>query len=228
MPILISAGGASQLYVFPDLEGGQCTGRTRKNLRCRNRVWEHGQEAGYATVLISGLAARVYGPLEGEVATRYLAQRCRLHPDGPGFCSPEWEHFDPGRHRKFTAEPTADELFGSQGMPPLPAIAAVLRNHLDADARRQLAGMLAVAGDTPAAQLTTFAVGARIRAARKRAGLTEAQAAAAAGLDQARLWRLEEGRMYPTLPALARLAPALGVTIDELAGLNQPAGEATR
>ncbi|MEU4229452.1 helix-turn-helix domain-containing protein [Nonomuraea sp. NPDC026600] len=225
MPILISAGDVERLYVFPDLEGGQCTGRTKKNLRCNNRVWEHGQEAGYATVLIGGRAVRVYGPLEGETASRYLVQRCRVHPDAPGFCHPEWEYFYAVRHQEITAEPAASDLFGPQGMPPLPAIAAVLRTHLDAGARHQLASMLAAADGRCSVKLTTFAVGARIRAARERAGLSEAEASAAAGLDEARLWRLEEGRMYPTLPALVRLAPALGVTIDELAGLSPRTGE---
>ncbi|MBG0818720.1 helix-turn-helix domain-containing protein [Planomonospora sp. ID82291] len=67
--------------------------------------------------------------------------------------------------------------------------------------------------------LTTFQVGARLRRARQAAGLTEQEAAARAGMDTARLWRLEEGRAYPTLPTLVRLAPVLGISIDHLAGL---------
>ena len=56
----------------------------------------------------------------------------------------------------------------------------------------------------------------RIREARKRAGLTQEQLAAKAGITQSHLSRLELGKYVPTLATLERLARALRIPLSEL------------
>lgn len=62
-------------------------------------------------------------------------------------------------------------------------------------------------------------IGARVRGARVRAGLTQEQAAAASGIDVKRWQRLEQGDVNPTARTLARAAHALGTTFW---GLMEP------
>lgn len=50
-------------------------------------------------------------------------------------------------------------------------------------------------------------------AARKKAGLTQTAAAAAAGIDRTQLWRIEKGQATPHPDTLARLAKAYGVAV---------------
>lgn len=60
---------------------------------------------------------------------------------------------------------------------------------------------------------------ARLRSLRDKAGLTQAALAARAGLSVVAVFHLEQGRRSdPKVSTLAKLADALGVTLDRLAG----------
>ena len=59
-------------------------------------------------------------------------------------------------------------------------------------------------------------VGANIRAARKRAGLTQAEVADAAGVSQAAVSQLERGREAGVVGTLRRVADVLGITLAAL------------
>src|SRR4051794_38632843 len=58
-----------------------------------------------------------------------------------------------------------------------------------------------------------------IRRLRQEAGLSQAGLAAAAGVHQRQINRYENGEQQPALNVAHRLAVALGVTLDELAGV---------
>ena len=53
-------------------------------------------------------------------------------------------------------------------------------------------------------------IGGRVRAARESRGLTQEEAAHAAGIDYKRWQRLEQGTVNPTVKTLERAAQALG------------------
>src|SRR3954447_17636392 len=57
-----------------------------------------------------------------------------------------------------------------------------------------------------------------IRSLRQEAGLSQARLAAAAGIHLRQIHRYESGEQQPALGVAQRLAAALGVTLDELAG----------
>src|SRR4051794_22073612 len=57
-----------------------------------------------------------------------------------------------------------------------------------------------------------------IRRLRQEAGLSQAGLAAAAGVHARQINRYESGEQQPALGVAHRLAQALGVTLDELAG----------
>ncbi|KIX78815.1 hypothetical protein SF23_04405 [Streptomyces sp. MBRL 10] len=59
-------------------------------------------------------------------------------------------------------------------------------------------------------------IGARIRAARTDAGLTQEALAERVGVDNKTIHRVEYGTSDPTLSLLLRLADALGVPLPEL------------
>ena len=65
-------------------------------------------------------------------------------------------------------------------------------------------------------------MGQRLQRLRQAAGLSQPQLAEAAAVPVASLRNWEQGRRLPQLDAAARLASALGVSLDELAG-NEPA-----
>src|SRR5262245_28165793 len=78
-------------------------------------------------------------------------------------------------------------------------------------------------------------LGERLQRLRKSSGLTQPAAATAAAVPVATLRNWESDRREPLLSAAARLAKALGVSLDELAGLTPsvvsgaaPASEATK
>lgn len=56
----------------------------------------------------------------------------------------------------------------------------------------------------------------RLRAQRAESGLTQAELAARAGLQQAHVAHYEAGRRAPSLRNLCRLADALGISLDAL------------
>jgi ribosome-binding protein aMBF1 (putative translation factor) len=60
-------------------------------------------------------------------------------------------------------------------------------------------------------------LGQRIRTAREAAGLSQVNLAAAANISQGYLSQLELDEREPTLPIAARIARALGMSLDELA-----------
>ncbi|MFF5991825.1 helix-turn-helix domain-containing protein [Prauserella flavalba] len=65
------------------------------------------------------------------------------------------------------------------------------------------------------------AVGPRLRALRKRRGLTLAQLSAATGTSESTLSRLESGGRRPTLELLLPLARVYGVPLDDLVGATR-------
>ena len=62
------------------------------------------------------------------------------------------------------------------------------------------------------------AVGPRLRALRRRRGVTQADLATTTGISESTLSRLESGQRRPNLELLLPLARALGVPLDELIG----------
>lgn len=60
------------------------------------------------------------------------------------------------------------------------------------------------------------AVGSRFRDIRQSAGLTKRAVAEAAGLSEAYVWRVEDGRQNLSLRSLSKLAIALRVPMAEL------------
>lgn len=63
-------------------------------------------------------------------------------------------------------------------------------------------------------------IGARVRAARDKRGLSLAQLAAAAGLTRDAIHKIEMGTRRPRGETVAALARALAVTADELLGVS--------
>jgi transcriptional regulator with XRE-family HTH domain len=62
------------------------------------------------------------------------------------------------------------------------------------------------------------AMGQQLKKLRAAAGLSQSQLARAAGVPVATLKNWEQGRRQPLLGAACKLADALGVGLDELAG----------
>lgn len=60
------------------------------------------------------------------------------------------------------------------------------------------------------------ALGERIVAVRKRVDVGQAECARGAGIDKSSMFRIEQGDQNLTVETLARIAIALGVTLDEL------------
>jgi transcriptional regulator with XRE-family HTH domain len=64
--------------------------------------------------------------------------------------------------------------------------------------------------------------GARLALYRERQKLTVTRLAALAGIDFMQIRRYEKGQTMPTLESAARLAVALGISLDELANGAEP------
>lgn len=64
-------------------------------------------------------------------------------------------------------------------------------------------------------------MGKRLQQLRRRAGLSQSQLARAADVPIGSLRNWEHGRRTPLLDAAARIAKAIGVSLDELAGIGQ-------
>jgi transcriptional regulator with XRE-family HTH domain len=64
-------------------------------------------------------------------------------------------------------------------------------------------------------------MGMRLQQLRRKAGLSQSQLARAADVPIGSLRNWEHGRRTPLLDAAARLAQALSVSLDELAGTEQ-------
>ncbi|MFP2934350.1 helix-turn-helix domain-containing protein [Pyxidicoccus sp. 3LG] len=65
-------------------------------------------------------------------------------------------------------------------------------------------------------------VGAGLRGARLRAGLTQAQVAEAAGLPPEAYMRMERGRLLPSIPTLVALCRALSISAEWLRQVPAP------
>ena len=65
-------------------------------------------------------------------------------------------------------------------------------------------------------------MGRRFKQLREAAGLSQSQLAKAAGVPVGSIQGWEQGRRTPLLDAAARVAVAMGVSLDELAGINTP------
>jgi transcriptional regulator with XRE-family HTH domain len=68
-------------------------------------------------------------------------------------------------------------------------------------------------------------MGARIKELRQRRELSQAQLARLAGVPKGTLLQWEYGLRTPKLDAAAKLADALDVALDELAGREWPKGK---
>jgi len=86
-----------------------------------------------------------------------------------------------------------------------PEIEAQIRKHI---AERRRAEARQAGRDT---------LGERLRAAREACGLSQVALASAAHISQGYLSQLERDEREPTLSIAARLARALGISLDELA-----------
>ena len=67
-----------------------------------------------------------------------------------------------------------------------------------------------------------------LRRIRTEQGKSQRALAAAAGITQAALFRIESGEADPRLSTLRKLAEALGVTVAEIIGEGRPARRRTR
>jgi transcriptional regulator with XRE-family HTH domain len=65
-------------------------------------------------------------------------------------------------------------------------------------------------------------MGERLQQLRQARGLSQTQLAAAAGVPVGSLRNWEQGHRTPLLSAAARLAVALGVSLDVLGGIEEP------
>jgi ribosome-binding protein aMBF1 (putative translation factor) len=59
-----------------------------------------------------------------------------------------------------------------------------------------------------------FGIGSKLLAKRMAAGLSQRELAAASGIDQAEISRIENGQANPTVQTLQALGNPLGVTLD--------------
>jgi transcriptional regulator with XRE-family HTH domain len=66
-------------------------------------------------------------------------------------------------------------------------------------------------------------LGHRLKRLRERAGLTQQELADAAGVPLGTLRNVEYDRREPLLGLAGKLARALGVSLDTLAGMDEPA-----
>lgn len=73
-----------------------------------------------------------------------------------------------------------------------------------------------------------MAIGARVQAARKRAGLTQEALAAAISKTAESVSNIERGRQLPMLDTLADLAAALGLPLSELVTDRKPTNGTSR
>jgi transcriptional regulator with XRE-family HTH domain len=84
------------------------------------------------------------------------------------------------------------------------------------------------APEPPADAVVLQELGARIRAARMAAELTQETAAARAGIDYKRWQRLEQGDVNPTARTLLRVADAVDTTFWDLLSSSRRSGAAAR
>jgi transcriptional regulator with XRE-family HTH domain len=71
-------------------------------------------------------------------------------------------------------------------------------------------------------QPDTFEIGSRVRACRKRAGLSLEALARASGVSKAMLSQVEQNKANPTVVVMYKIAQGLGIDLGELMGLDRP------
>jgi transcriptional regulator with XRE-family HTH domain len=71
------------------------------------------------------------------------------------------------------------------------------------------------------AAVSSGRLGGRVRELRRRRGLTLEELAGLSGVSRAMISKLERGEKNPTLVVAARLAEGLGVTLSQLAGMEE-------
>jgi transcriptional regulator with XRE-family HTH domain len=71
-------------------------------------------------------------------------------------------------------------------------------------------------------------MGVRLRRFRKRADMSQAKLAAAAGVPLGTFRNWESGRRKPSLDNVIRLAETLGISLDELVGYEPPPSKRRR
>lgn len=101
-----------------------------------------------------------------------------------------------------------------------------LGGNLDNEAGRQAIASLAALVDEAMGlgPGDTTSIAERLRACRRRRGMTLDQLAAAAGISKTYLWELEadkDGVKRPSADVLSRLSRALGITLSDLMGLAE-------
>jgi transcriptional regulator with XRE-family HTH domain len=74
---------------------------------------------------------------------------------------------------------------------------------------------------TMVAAVTSGRLGSRVKELRRRRGLTLEELAGQSGVSRAMISKLERGEKNPTLVVAARLAEGLGVTLSQLAGMEE-------
>jgi transcriptional regulator with XRE-family HTH domain len=74
---------------------------------------------------------------------------------------------------------------------------------------------------TMVAAVSSGRLGGRVRDLRQRRGLTLEELAGLSGVSRAMISKLERGEKNPTLVVAARLAEGLGVTLSQLAGMEE-------
>ena len=67
-----------------------------------------------------------------------------------------------------------------------------------------------------------IAMGKRFKELREAAGMSQSQLARTAGIPLGSIQGWEQGRRTPLLDAAARVAKAIGVSLDDLAGIGPP------
>ena len=71
------------------------------------------------------------------------------------------------------------------------------------------------------AAVSSGRLGSRVKELRRRRGLTLEELAGQSGVSRAMISKLERGEKNPTLVVAARLAEGLGVTLSQLAGMEE-------
>lgn len=71
-------------------------------------------------------------------------------------------------------------------------------------------------GDSPPTATAVVILGANVRTARQRTGLTQAELAQRAGLGQPAISLIEAGQANPTVQTLQQVADALGCPLADL------------
>jgi transcriptional regulator with XRE-family HTH domain len=81
--------------------------------------------------------------------------------------------------------------------------------------------MVASGSSTMVAAVSSGRLGGRVRELRRRRGLTLEELAGLSGVSRAMISKLERGEKNPTLVVAAKLAEGLGVTLSQLAGMEE-------